>query len=48
MMEVILIKEGRRRWGVGQGNNDVEEVDDQGAQDFCLNATNARAKEAAR
>ncbi len=42
----IPTKEGRRRRGVGQGNNKVDEVYNQGAQDCCLNAANTRAKEA--
>ena len=38
------MKEGRRRQGAGQGNNEVEEDYDRGA----LDAANARAKEAAQ
>jgi hypothetical protein len=41
-------KEGRRRRGAGQGNNEVEEVYNWGAHDHRLNAANARAKEAAQ
>jgi hypothetical protein len=40
----IPTKEGRRRRGAGQGNNEVEEDYDRGA----LDAANARAKEAAQ
>ncbi len=43
MMGAIPTKEGRRRQGAGQGNNEVEEDFDWGA----LDAANARAKEAA-
>ncbi len=39
----IPTKEGRRRRGMGQGNNEMEEDYDRGD----LNAANARAKEAA-
>jgi hypothetical protein len=39
----IQTKEGRRRRGAGQGNNEVEEDYDQRACDHHLNATNARA-----
>jgi hypothetical protein len=44
----IPTKEGRRRRGVGQGNNEVEEDYDRGARDRRLDAANARAKEAAQ
>ena len=44
----IPTKEGRRRRGAGQGNNEVEEDYDRGAHDHCLNAANVRAKEAAQ
>ncbi len=44
----IPMKEGRRRRGVGQGNNEVEEDYNRGACDCRLNAANARAKEAAQ
>jgi hypothetical protein len=46
MMAAILTKEGRRRRGVGQGNNKVEEDYNWGACDHCLDAANARATEA--
>ncbi len=42
------MKEGRRRWGAGQGNSEVEEDYDQGAHNHRLNAADARAKEAAQ
>jgi hypothetical protein len=42
----ISTKKGRRRRGVGQGNNEVEEDYNQEARDCHLNAANARAKEA--
>jgi hypothetical protein len=48
MTGAILTKEGRRRQGAGQGNNEVEEDYDWGACDRCLDAANARAKEAAQ
>ena len=48
MTAAISTKEGRRRRGAGQGNNEVEEDYDQGACDFWLKAGNARAKEAAQ
>jgi hypothetical protein len=44
----IPTKEGRRRQGAGQGNNKVKEDYDRGARDRCLDATNARGKEAAQ
>ncbi len=47
-MVAIPTKEGRRRLDAGQGNNEVEEDYDWGACNCCLNATNARAKEAAQ
>jgi hypothetical protein len=40
------MKEGRRRRGAGQGNNEVEKDYDRGACDCRLDATNARSKEA--
>jgi hypothetical protein len=44
----ILMKEGKRRQGVGQGNSEVEEDYNWGAG-FCrLDAANVRAKEAAQ
>ncbi len=46
MMVAILTKEGRRRRGAGQGNNKVGEDYNQGACNHCLDAANARAKEA--
>ena len=42
----IPTKEGRRRRGAGQGNNEVEEDYNQGACNCRLYAANARAKEA--
>jgi hypothetical protein len=47
-MAAIPTKEGRRRWGMGKGNNEVEEDYKQGACDCCLDAVNVRAKEAAQ
>jgi hypothetical protein len=44
----IPTKKGRRRQGAWQGNNEVEEGNDQGACNHRLDATNARAKEAAQ
>ncbi len=44
----IPTKEGRRRQGAGQGNNEVEEDYDRGARNCRLNAANARANEAAQ
>jgi hypothetical protein len=44
----ILTNEGRRRRSAGQGNNEVEEDYNRGAHDRCLDAANARAKEAAQ
>jgi hypothetical protein len=44
----IPTKEGRRRWGAGQGNNEVEEDYDQGACNCRLVPANARGKEAAQ
>ncbi len=44
----ISTKEGRRRRSAAQGNNKVEEDYDWGACDRCLNAANAKAKEAAQ
>ncbi len=46
MTEAISTKEGRRRQGVGQGNNKVEEDYNWGACNCRLNAASARAKEA--
>jgi hypothetical protein len=42
------MKDGRRRRGAGQGNNDVEEDYDWGACNYCLDTANARAKEEAQ
>jgi hypothetical protein len=45
----ILTKKGRRRRGAGQGNNEVEENNDQGARNRCLDIANVtREKEAAQ
>jgi hypothetical protein len=44
----IPMKEGRRRWGAGQGNNAVEEDYNWGACNRRLDAANVRAKEAAQ
>ncbi len=44
----IPTKEGWRRRGVGQGNNEVEEDYDQGACNHRLDAANSRGKEAAQ
>ena len=40
----ILTKEGRRRQGTGQGNNEVEREDGRGAQDRRLDTANMSAK----
>ena len=48
MMATILTQEGRRRRGVGQGNNKVEEDYNRGACDHRLDAANARAEEVAQ
>ncbi len=48
MTAAIPTKEGRRRWGMGQVNNKVEEDYNRGARDHYLDAANARAKEAAQ
>jgi hypothetical protein len=45
MKAAILTKEGRRRWGAGQGNNEVEEDYNQRVPNRSLDAANARAKE---
>ncbi len=44
----IPTKEGRRRRGAWQSNNEVEEGNNWGACDHCLNAANARAKKTAQ
>jgi hypothetical protein len=44
----IPTKDGRRRRGAGQGNNEVEEDYNRGARNCCLDAANAKAKEAAQ
>jgi hypothetical protein len=46
MTVAIPPKEGRRRWGAGQGNSKVEEDFNWGARDCCLAAAHARAKRA--
>jgi hypothetical protein len=48
MIAAILIKEGSRRRGTGQGNNKVEEDDNRGACNYPLVAANARSKKAAQ
>jgi hypothetical protein len=45
---VIPTKKGRRRWGAGQGNNEVEEDYNRGSRNQRLDAANGRAKEAAQ
>ncbi len=45
MKAAILTKEGRRRRGAGQGNNEVKEDYNQRVRNHSLNAANARAKE---
>ena len=46
MVTILTKKQGRRRRGAGQGDNEVEEDDNQGACDHLLDTAYAREKEA--